>query len=148
MTSPDSALKGFYARASQSAAVKLVLSTKPGVTGAPARILEGWPKDTLTQTDFPRMTYFNVVPTVRRPGFLSVRIQADGWFWNSDGSGFAAAREAWTIAMLELFDEQHWTYANEARLYSTVVNPGRDFPAPPDRPLRRMMEIRIEVSPM
>lgn len=145
MTSPDSALKGFYARASQDAAVKLALSTKPGIAGSPARIVEGWPEDTLEESDTPRMTYFNVVPATRRPGFFSVQIQADGWFWNKPG--FAAAREAWTLAMLALFDEQHWTYGNEARLYSTVTNPGRDFPGPDDRPTRRMMEIRVEVSP-
>lgn len=139
MAALDDALTGFYARASQDGALKSVLGTK-AAAGAPARLYEGWPADEPTDN---RATYFLVNPTTRRPGIYSVRIQVDGWF--QSGPGGAGKRQQFTSRMLGLFDEAHWSYG-AARLYSTVTGPGRDFPAPPGRPLRRLMEIRVEVS--
>ena len=143
MITPDAALKGFYARASQDAGMKTALGTK-AATGSPARFYEGWPADTLTASDLPRATYYMVAPATRRPGVYRVRLEVDGWFWPAAGA--AAKREQFTERMIELFDEQHWS-VGEARLYCTVITPGRDFPAPPDEPMRRMFELRIEVSP-
>lgn len=134
MSSPDDALTGFYARAAADAPMITLVKT----------IDEGFPADTLDRSDLPRMTYFGVVPSVRRPGFYTVRIQTDGWF--TAGSGGGQQRMDWTLRMLELFDEAQWTTAT-ARLYSTVITPGRDFPGAPNEPLRRMVEILVEVSP-
>jgi hypothetical protein len=145
MSSPDSALKGFYARSSTDATLKTVLGLKTGRDAADVH--EGFPPDTLQQSDLPRMTYFNVVPSTRRPGVYSVLIQVDGWFPPPSVPGSAAKREQWMVRMLELFDEKNWIYDDEARLYSVVTNPGRDFPAGAQDNMRRMMELRIEVSP-
>jgi hypothetical protein len=144
MSSPDATGAAFYQRAAQAAAMKAALGTLPG-TGAPARIVEGWPADTLTASDFPRMTFFTALSVIRRPGVLRVEIQADGWFWPD--AGFAGERAAWTDAFLALFDEQHWARSGN-RYYATVL-PGspRDFPTAPGSPWRRMIRLRIEASP-
>lgn len=144
MSSPDDASAGFYARASQDATLKSVLGTKAGVVGTPARFYETWPTDTMQRTDFPRAAFFIVVPRTRRPGIYSVRLQVTGFFWPEPGS--AAKRKTWTDRMLELFDEEGWTYGT-TRLYAIVIQPGRDLPAGPDEPMSRLMELRIEVSP-
>lgn len=143
MSSIDDGLNGFYARASQDVTLKTVLGTKTGVSGTPARIYEGWPDDTLTASDFPRVTYFLVSSRTRRPGIFSLRVQVDGWFWQSPG--WATKRKTWTDRMHALFDEQSWLYGSSG-LYATAT-PGRDYPATSDRPARRLIELRIEVSP-
>ena len=136
MTPGQAALAGFQARATP--ALIPLLRRDPQDTAA--RVIVGWPGDTLTPADLPRLTLFLVADTVIRPGMHLVRIQTDIW---------APARD-WTklgdldAQVLALFDEQHWAHQG-VRLYATAL-PGRDFPGAPDRYLRRSRDFRVQAG--
>ena len=145
---PDDALAGFYARASQDATLKTLLGTKTGVTGAPARFWPDWPTDTMEAADFPRGTYLMIggpppagMPT---PSRFQVRLQVVGWFW-PDGT-HAAKRAQFATRMVELFEQQIWTYGT-ARLRALLVGMPRDLPSDSESPAGRSIDLRIDVTP-
>lgn len=136
--SPEAAAEeGLYRRLTGDAPLVALL-------GAGQRIFPDWPADTLTAAGCPRITFYTFGPAPRRPGFQRVRLSLDLWVWPSGVSGGRAKLLAIDEQLLALFDEQHWSHGGH-RLYSTA-GAFRDFPAPPDAPLRRLREITIDTA--
>ena len=133
MTPGQAALSGCYDRARNSAEFLTLL-------GSGMRVIAGWPGDTLTPADLPRITLFLVADTVIRPGVHQVRIQTDIW---APARGWDRLGDL-DEQLLALFDEAHWTYQG-VRLYATAL-PGRDFPGAPERYLRRSRDFRVQAG--
>lgn len=114
--------------------------------GAGARILPGWPADTLQAADFPRLTFYLFGPGPRRPGFERLRAAVDEWVWPTGTAGGRPKLLAVDARLLALFDEQLWTY-DGVRVWSYALG-FRDAPAPPTRAMRRTREIVLEASPL
>lgn len=130
---------GFFARASADTTLRQLLGERgPGR----ARVFYGWPSDLTRQGDFPRVTYFMASSSVRRPGIYTVRLQVDSWVWPSGEGGGPQRLAEIDSRLLALFDERHWQHEG-AQLYSLALA-ARDFPAPPEQPLRRMREFQID----
>lgn len=114
--------------------------------GAGARILPGWPGDTLQAADCPRLTFYLFGPGPLRPGFERIRVTLDAWVWPTGTGQGRPKLLAVDARLLALFDEQMWSYQG-VRVWSYSLG-FRDAPAPPDRPLRRTREIILEASPL
>lgn len=132
----EAAEKGFRNRAVGDVPLLALL-------GGATRITPHWPTDTMQEEDFPRLTYFVVDGTIKRPGTGALRLQVDAWVWASGPEGGKNRLINIDATLESLFDEQHWVFGGY-RLYGLCSGP-RDHPA--DHPLRRQRNIEVRASP-
>lgn len=115
------------------------------LVGSTARIVPGWPGDTLQEADFPRLTFYATGPAPIAKGIQRVRVSVDIWVWPTGLTGGRARLLAIDARLMGIMDEQIFHHADH-RLYS-VAGGFRDAPAAPNAPIRRTREILITSSP-
>lgn len=136
--SPEEAVeRGVYERLKNDATLTVLL-------GSGVRVYMQWAADTLTESDFPRLTLYTFGPGPRGPDFQRVRVTLDEWVWRTGTSGGRAKLLAVDERIKDLLEQQAWTFSG-FRLYATVAG-WRDGEAA--NRLRRSREITVEASPL
>lgn len=115
-----------------------------GLLGQGTRILPGFPADTPTEAECPRLTFYVFGPPPLVKGIQRIRIALDEWVWPSGTEGGRPRLLAIDERIEALCDEARWEYKDH--WICATAGPFRDFPSAPNAPMRRHREIVLDVA--
>lgn len=142
MTNPRVLLRS---RVAQDTQLLLLLTT---LSDGSAAVVPDWPADTLQPSDCPRVTFFLPSGGNLHVGLGDIDVQFDIWVYRGVGGGGQRVHDI-DHRLNEIFSGADWIHdpggPNHAACH-TEVGRFRDFPAPSDKPMRRMRRIRLSVN--